>query len=170
MLQWSTYRYRVVVQSFRCDYQHPYEIPYTIGCLVVADEGSPALFGIPFLDELIGSDLGNALGLSQSLGVAQVAGAVTTAQQAITAAGTLRSAPTSTLAQVAGTLGAAQQAVGASITGTTATASAATPVTAGGNPAAMAAGLSAQAASFGQLNQLYQLSGTLTRMTRNLTA
>ena len=170
LLRWSTYRYKVVVQSFHCDYQQPFEIPYTISCLVVADESAPALFGVPGLDELIGSDLGHALGLSQSLGVAQIASAVTTAQQAVTAAGTLRSAPTSTLAGISGTLSAAQQAVGASITATAATASAATPVSTGGDPASMASGLTAQASAFGQLNQLYQLAGSLTRMNRNVTA
>ena len=170
LLRWSTYRYQVVVQSLHCDYQQPFEIPYTISCLVVADESAPALFGIPVLDELIGSDLGNALGLSDSLGVVQIANAVATAQQAVTSAGTLRSAPTSTLTQIGGTLAAAGQVVGASIASAAATASAATPVTAGGNPAAMAAGLTSQASAFGQLSQLYQLSGTLARMTKNVTA
>ena len=170
LLRWSTYRYRVVVQSFRCDYQQPFEIPYTISCLVVTDESAPALFGIPGLDEIVGSDIGNALGLSQSLGVAQIASAVNAAQQTIATAGTLRSAPTSTLLQISGALASATQATGAAITSASASAASATPVTAGGDPAAMAAGLTTQANAFGQLNQLYQLSGTLTRMNRNVTA
>lgn len=170
LLQWSTYRYQVIVQSFRPDYQQPFEIPYSISCLVVADESAPVLTGLPGIDELIGSDLGRALGLSDSLAVAEIGTAMTTVQQAISTVNTLQNAPASSLTQIAGTLGAAQQAVGASITATSDIVSAAPPVTAGGNPATMASSLSTQASSFGQLNQLYQLSSTLTRMSKNLAA
>src|SRR5580693_6397876 len=64
LLQWSTYRYLVIVRSFEANYQQPFEIPYSISCTVVADESNPVLTGIPAIDEMIGSDLGNALGLS----------------------------------------------------------------------------------------------------------
>ncbi len=170
LLRWSTYRYQVVVQSFKADYQQPFEIPYSISCVVVADESAPVLTGIPGIDELIGSDLGNALGLSNSLGVAAIGTALTTAQQAISTVNTLKNAPASSLSQITSTLGAAEQAVGATITSTSGAVSAAAPVTAGGNPAAMASSLSSQASGFGQLSQLYQLSSTLTRMSKNLTA
>ena len=66
LLQWSTYRYQVIVQSFKADYQQPFEIPYSISCVVVADESTPILTGIPGIDELIGSDLGAAPRLSSS--------------------------------------------------------------------------------------------------------
>jgi hypothetical protein len=170
LLQWSTYRYQVIVHSFEAMYQQPFEIPYSISCTVVTDESAPVLTGIPALDELIGSDLGNALGLSNSLGVAAIGTAMTSAQQAISTVSTLKNAPASSISQILGTLGGAQQAVGATITANTATISAATPVTAGGNPSAMASSLTSQASAFGQLNQLYQLSTTVTRMTKNLDA
>ena len=170
LLQWSTYRYKVIVQSFRPDYQQPFEIPYSINCLVVADESAPVLTGIPAIDELIGSDLGRALGLSDSIGVAAIGTAMTTAQQSISTVNTLQNAPASSISQISGTLGAAQQAVGATITSTSGVLSTAAPVTAGGNPATMAGSLTTQASSFGQLSQLYQLSSTLTRMTTNLAA
>ena len=170
LLQWSTYRYQVIVESFKPDYQQPFEIPYSINCTVVSDESAPILTGIPGIDELIGSDLGRALGLSDSLGVAQIGTALTTAQQSINTVNTLRNAPASSITQIVGTLAAVEQAVGASITSTSGIVSSAAPISAGGNPGTMATSLSSQAAGFGQLNQLYQLSSTVTRMTKNLQA
>jgi hypothetical protein len=170
LLQWSTYRYRVVVKSFEPNYQQPFEIPYTISCLVVSDESAPVLTGIPGIDAIIGSDLGAALGLSDSLGVAQIATAVATAQQAISTVTTLKNAPASSLANITGTLAAAQQAVGATVTATGVTLSTAAPIAAGTDPASLAGSLTSQASGFGQLSQLYQLSGTLTRMGKNLAA
>lgn len=170
LLQWSTYRYRVVVRSFEANYQQPFEIPYSVACTVVTDESAPILSGIPALDELIGSDLGNALGLSDSLGVAQIASGVATVQQAITAAGTLQGASTSSLAGIVSNVASAQQAVGASITAAESSLASSTPIVAGGSPAAMSSSLSAQASGFGQIAQLYQISSTLTRMSKNLAA
>jgi hypothetical protein len=168
LLQWSTYRYQVIVKSFEAQYQQPFEIPYSISCVVVTDESAPVLTGIPALDELIGSDLGNALGLSNSLGVATIGTAMTTVQQAISTVSTLKNAPASSITQIVGTLGAAQQAIGATITASSGSSSA--PIAAGGSPSGMASSLTSQASAFGQLNQLYQLSGTITRMTKNLAA
>ena len=170
LLRWSTYRYRVVVQSFKADYQQPFEIPYSVNCTVVADESAPTLTGIPGLDELIGSDLGRALGLSDSLGVAAIGTALATARQAVATVNTLRNAPASTLTGIAGTLSVAQQAVAATVTAATSVVTSAAPVAAGGDPASMAASLSNQSSAFGQLNQLYQLGSTVTRMTKNLLA
>ena len=170
LLQWSTYRYQVVVQSFKAEYQQPFEIPYSVNCTVVSDESTPVLTGIAALDELIGSDLGRALGLSDSLGVAAIGSALTIARQAIGNASTLRNAPASTLTGIAGTLGAAQQVIGASTTAAGSVIASSTPVTAGGDPASMATSLSNQSSAFGQLTQLYQLGSTVTRMTKNLLA
>jgi hypothetical protein len=170
LLQWSTYRYQVVVKSFEANYQQPFEIPYSVSCLVVSDESAPVLSGIPGLDAIIGSDLGRALGLSDSLAVAQISTAVATTQQAISTVGTLKNAPASSLANITSSVAAAQQLVGASITATGATLSSAAPMAAGGPPASLAGSLSSQATGFGQIAQLYQLSNTLTRMGRNLVA
>ncbi len=170
LLQWSTYRYQVIVKSFEAQYQQPFEIPYSVTCTVVADQSAPVLTGIPGIDAIIGSDLGSALGLSNSLGVATIATAIATTQQALSTVTTIKNAPASSLMQVAGSLAAAGQIVGATITATTGTLSAATPVATGGDPAAMASSLTTQASGLGQLSQLYQLSSTLTRMTKNLAA
>lgn len=169
-LRWSTYRYKVIVQSFRADYQQPFEIPYNVNCTVVSDESAPILTGLPGLDELIGSDLGRALGLSDSLGVTAIATAMTTAKQAIGTVNTLRNAPAATLVDIAGTLSSAQQAVGAAVATETSIVASSAPVIAGGDPSHMATSLINQSSAFGQLNQLYQLGGTVTRMTRNLLA
>jgi hypothetical protein len=170
LLQWSTYRYLVIVKSFEAQYQQPFEIPYSVTCLVVADQSAPVLTGIPAIDAIIGSDLGRALGLSNSLGVAAIGGAMTTVQQAISSVSTLKNTPASSLTQISGSLAAAQQVVGATITSAAGNVSAATPVATGGNPAAMASSLSTQANGMGQISALSQLSDTLTRMSKNLAA
>jgi hypothetical protein len=170
LLQWSTYRYQVIVQSFKPDYQQPFEIPYSISCFVVADESAPILTGIPGIDAIIGSDLGNALGLSNSLGIASIGTAMNSVQQAISTVNTLKNAPLSSLSQITSTLGAAEQAVGASITSISGVIDAASPIVSGGNPLAMASSLVTQSSAFGQLNQLYQMGSTVTRMAKNLVA
>lgn len=169
LLQWSTYRYQVIVRSFEANYQQPFEIPYSVSCTVVSDESAPVLTGIPAIDELIGSDLGRALGLSDSLGIAAIGGAMTSVQQAISTVTTLKNAPLSSLTQIAGALGAAEQAVGASITAVSGVIGSAAPIVAGGSVSAMADSLSKQAEAFGQWSGLSQLGSTLTRMTKNLT-
>ncbi len=169
-LRWSTYRYRVIVQSFRAEYQQPFEIPYSVNCTVVSDESAPILSGIPGIDELIGSDLGRVLGLSDSLGVSAIAGAVATVKQAVESVNTLRSAPSATLADIAGTIGAAQQTVTSTFAAQTVVVGSSVQVSAGGNPPDMASSLINQASAFGQLSQLSQLGSTLTRMSKNLLA
>lgn len=170
LLRWSTYRYKVIVQSFRPDYQQPFEIPYAINCAVVSDESAPVLTGIPGIDELIGSDIGRALGLSGSLGLVQVATAVTAVQQAVNSVTTLRNAPASSLADIAGLIVAAEQSVGAGIGAANGVVASAAPVVAGGDPSLMAASLARQSSAYGQLTQLYQLGSTVTRMRKNVQA
>ena len=170
LLTWSTFRYKVIVRSFEANYQQRFEIPYTISCTVLSDESAPVLTGIPGLDELIGSDIGRALGLTGSAGVFSVASAVGAVQQSVAVAGTLQNAGASTLATVAGSVFAAQQVAGAAFSVTDAALGSATSVVAGGSPVAMAASLTNQAAAFGQLDSLYQISGTLGRMGKNLAA
>jgi hypothetical protein len=170
LLRWSTYRYKVIVQSFKPDFQQPFEIPYTINCAVVSDESAPVLTGIPGIDALIGSDLGRAIGISDSLGVAAIGGAMTSVQQAIGTVNTLRNAPGSSITQILGTLGGAEQAIGASLASVTSIVGLASPIVAGGSVAAMADSLSKQAAAFTEWSGLDQLSNTVTRMTKNLLA
>lgn len=170
LLTWSTFRYRVIVRSFEAQYQQPFEIPYSISCTVLSDESAPVLTGIRGVDELIGSDIGRALGLTDSAGVASVASAVSAVQQSIAVAGTLQNAGTSTIASVAGSVLAAQQVTAAAFTVVDATLGSTTPVVAGGSPAAMATSLTSQATAFGQLDSLFQISGTLARMGKNLAA
>src|SRR4051794_6890856 len=40
-LTWSSYRYQVVIKSFDPNYLAPFEIPYSITCVVVTDETAP---------------------------------------------------------------------------------------------------------------------------------
>ncbi len=169
-LTWSTYRYQVIVKSFEATYQQPFEIPYSLSCVVVSDESSPILAGIPGLDELIGSDLANALTLGGAINVSSVTGALSTVQSAIGAVNTLKNAPAGSITNIAATIGLAQQASLGVVTQAEGALAAAGAFTPGTSPTALASSLSAQATGFGQIAQVYQLSSTLTRMGKNLAA
>lgn len=81
-LSWGGFRSTVVVAEFKADYQQAYEIPYSISCLVATGGASP-LTGVA---DLIGADLGSALGLSGDLSLQSVSDAVANVQSAVIAA------------------------------------------------------------------------------------
>ena len=170
LLTWSTFRYQVLIKSFEPIFLQPFEIPYSITCLVVSDEASPILPGLPGLDELIGSDLANALTLGGAINVASITSAMGTAQAAIAAVNTLKNAPLGTITNIAGTIGQAQSAVLGVTTQAEGTLAAAGAFTPGSSPTALVSSLTAQATGFGQLSNLYQMGSALTRMGKNLAA
>ena len=163
-LTWGGYRYRVIVRSFEAQFQQPFEIPYSITCLVVADESAPIAAPLPGLDELIGADLGKLLGLDGPLSIADVAEGVNAVQSVVASVGSLRAASKDSLGSLAGALVGAQAATQGAIAQISGTLGFAAPA----DPTAIAAQLSGQANAFGQLNELYQASSTLGRMTKNL--
>jgi hypothetical protein len=64
-LTWDVFTYRVVIERFSADYQAPFEVPYRISCVVVADEAAPSLGRyIPTLGEGIASALTDVTGIA----------------------------------------------------------------------------------------------------------
>ncbi len=169
-LTWSTYRYQVIVRSFEADYRQPFEIPYSITCMVVTDEGSPILSGFPGLDQLIGSDLANAVTLGGAINVASITSAIGTAQTAIAAVQTLKNAPLTNLTAIGSAISGAQSSVLGVTTQAEATLQAAGAFTPGNRPTALVSSLTSQATGFGQLSNLYQMGATLSRMGKNLSS
>lgn len=168
LLTWSSYRYQVIVRSFEANYQQPYEIPYSISCVVVTDQGNPITTPLPGLDQLIGSDLANAVTLGGAINVASISSAIGTVQTAVAAVQTLKNAPLTNLTAIGSAIGGAQASALSVTTQAEATLQQAGAITAGNSPTALVSSLTAQATGFGQLNNLYQMTATLGRMSRNL--
>ncbi|MDF7658303.1 hypothetical protein PUG81_04925 [Erwiniaceae bacterium L1_54_6] len=79
------YSFTVVITTFTPVYEFIYRRPYSIEVAIVESNASPlkvdALTGA--LDGLVNSDIGQALGLSDTIGVSSVTSAVTTVQSAV---------------------------------------------------------------------------------------
>jgi hypothetical protein len=170
-LTWSTFRYQVLIESFKADFEQFYEVPYSITCTVLADEFGGIASLLAGIDEALGTDLNSALSLGGAISLSTITTAVTGVQSAIAAVQTVKNANLTSIASIVGSLGAAQGAAQSAITAAGSvlnTIGSVGGVVAGGNPASMAASLTGQASAFGQLNQLYQLSSTVGRMATNM--
>lgn len=177
LLTYSLHRYQVVIREFTANFQNGgLEIPYTIACTVALDETQALLSTAAGFIEAMAADLATALGLTDLIGSSTISTAVTAVSAAFTnyQAGvpTTTNALAATTAVAEGPLVAALQA---SISGAQEATQAnigtvnpsTRPVIAGANPSAMASQLGSAASGFGLLNNLYQLSGLLSRMSVN---
>ena len=167
-LTWSTYRFQVIVRSFEANYQQPFEIPYSINCLVVTDEGSPILPDGQGIDQSFGSDLAAAVTLGGAINMNSISSAIATVQAARAAVATLKNANASSISSIFNSITAAQAAtnsVTVQVEGTMAAAGVFAP---GTPPGALVSSLTTQATGFGQLSNLYQMGSTLSRMGKNL--
>jgi len=178
LLTYSLRRYQVIIREFEADFEQSYEIPYRICCSVVLDETQAiAALAVGFI-EALASDAVNALGLSGVISNSTINSAVTGVAVAASnyqagvpnttnaVAGVTAASEGPLLSSLQTSISSAQTATQAGITSTTAGINT-TPVVAGGNPATMASSLSGAASGFGNLNSLYQLSSTLSRMATN---
>lgn len=178
LLAWSLHRYQVVIRSFEANFQNPYEVPYTIVCTVVQDEAQVlASLATGFVASLA-ADLAAASGLAGLLGddvitaaVGGVAAAISNYQAGVQSSTNLITAvlaPTEALLLdgLLASVTSAQGVVGNAIESTSAGLDTALPAS-GGSPSGMAASLTGQAESFGELNNLHRLSGSLGRMAVN---
>jgi hypothetical protein len=171
LLTWSSLRYLVVIKSFKAEFQQPYEIPYSITCLVLQDLSSPILQAAPSVDASITSDVNAATLISQAIGVVQITTAVSGAVAAVSAAGSFQGASVATISATQTSLSAALAATGAQQDAQNNIVAAGGNVAgmiAGGNPAALSSVLLNQTAAFTQLGQLYQLSNLLGRAKVNV--
>ncbi len=167
-LTYSGRRYQVIVQRFRGDFQQQFEIPYSISVCVVSDGSNPILGNIPGIDQLIGTDLANAVTLGGAINLASINSAIGTVQTAISAVQTLKNAPLTSITGIASAIGSTQASVLSVATQAEAALAAAGVFTPGNSPTALVASLTAQSNGFSQLNNLYQMGATLSRMGKNL--
>jgi hypothetical protein len=178
LLAYSLHRYQVIVKDFSANFEQSYEIPYSITCAVVLDETQALGSLVVGFIEAIAGDVVNALGLSSLISSNTINSAVTgvaaaasnyqagvpNTTNAITGIAAVAEGPL--LNSLQSSITGAQSATQAGITSTTAGINT-TPVVAGGSPTAMASSLSGAASGFSNLNNLYQLSSTLSRMSTN---
>jgi hypothetical protein len=170
-LAWSSFRYNVMVEEFEADYEQPFEIPYSITCMVVADETSPRLTALLGLDAAIGTDLNNVIQIGAALNVPGISTAIAGVSSATSTVSTFEGATSQTVTGVQGAITLAMSAVENSITSNNANVApsgSVAGVVAGGDPASLASSLSSQAQSFTALGQLYQIQPALQRMFVNV--
>lgn len=172
ILVWSELSYRVVVESFEADFERFYKIPYRITCEVVEDLGQPVMaIASAGIDELIGEDMGAVTTLGAAIGDAELTGLVNTLDTAIKGVSKIANATTSAINSITGPLGDVQRRVSTlivSVAGTASNAATLGGILPAGQVQRMASSLGSQAASMGQLGNLYNLDSTLGRMGINL--
>ena len=196
-LTWGSHRYQAIVRAFEPDFQQSFEIPYTITCLVLPPSPPAAKKAFSLLDSL-GPDLTKIVTLGGAIDVSTINSAVTNVQSAISTAQSVYNTAQSAIGAAQGVIGAAQGVIGAvkqikaggitnitnigsaidtaqtavlgattQVEGALATTGLMTP---GSSPSSLVSGLTGAASGFGQLDNLYQMGSSLTRMGKNLTS
>lgn len=172
ILSWDEFRYRVVIASFRADFERFYQIPYRINLTVVEDLSNPVTsVADAGIDELIADDMNLANSLGDMIGDSPLSGLLGTMDSAIGAVSSFATAAQSTINSVLQPLAAVQSRVSTLISSVGNTV--ANVTTLGGilpnNPiATQAAKLNGQVAGMTQLSQLYNLQSVIGRMGGNL--
>jgi hypothetical protein len=168
-LSWSTLLYSVMIEDFRADFQQPYEIPYTISVMVIEDLSNP-LDPAPLTPDIaISDDLNNILQVGTSLNLPGVTTAISGVVSATSTIQTYQGAASSVIAGVQSAVGTAQSVTSGAITTAASSLLSSGDITGGASPTALVSSLTAQASSFSQLGQLYQIKSSLGRMATNLT-
>lgn len=172
VLSWDELLYKVMLSSFRPDYQRFYQIPYRISFTVVEDLSNPVTsIADAGIDELIGDDMNSANSLGDLIGDGPLSGLLGTLNSAISTVSSFATAAQSTINSVLQPLAAVQARVQVLIGSVGNTV--ANVTTLGGilpnNPIAQqAAKLTGQVTAMTQLPQLYNLQSVLGRMGGNL--
>ena len=173
-LMWSEFTYMVMVREFEASYQQAGKIPYRIVCEVVSDLASPVTVGTVLgIDQAVIDGATNATALTVKIADAPLTGYMATLNSAISPVSSFAHGAQSTINSVLQPLAAVQARAQTLITLVSSTV--ASVATFGGllpgNTISQAANsLTLQAASMGQLGNLYQLKNELGRISSNLGA
>lgn len=172
VLSWDEFRYKVVIASFRPDYQRFYQIPYRIVFMVVEDLSNPVTsIADPGIDAPMLYDMNSANDLGDLIGDGPLSDLLGTLDSAIRSVSSFATAAQSTINSVLQPLAAVQARVQVLVS--TVSNTVANVTTLGGilpnNPIAQqAAKLTSQVTAMTQLPQLYNLQSVLGRMGGNL--
>ncbi len=165
-LTWSAFSYLVAIKSFHCSFERSYKLPYSIVCMVVRDNTTQIKTAPPLtFDAAILGDLNDAKALAASINDGPLSGLLNTLDSAIHAVASVAAAAQSAINSVLLPLQAVQARV-------------ATLTAAAGNTLAnlksvpgqlaTSAGFLRHNASSTQLQNLYRMQGSLSRMQANL--
>lgn len=163
----------VVVTEFAPAYEFKYRRPYHIEVAVLKRNDAPSAINslLGSLDALVNSDIGESLGLANTINMADVTNAVTTVQTAVATVKDIAHATIDTVQTIIRPIIAAQQIVHSAITNLESTARSITTLGGliPGNPIAKTVNnLLSQADSVTRLPALYQLSNVLYRLDKNV--
>jgi hypothetical protein len=170
-LSWSELSYRVVIASFRADFERRYQIPYTIRCTVIQDKTRPGAGAQSNIDDAIRGDMATATGLGAQVGDSTLSGLLGNLGSAVGAVSSFAKATQSTINSVLAPVGAVTAQVNTLIASSANTI--ANVATVGGilpnNPIAQqAARLTGQVTAMTQLPVLYQLQSVVGRIGANV--
>ena len=158
-LAWGGFRFTVVVAEFRAEYRQAYEIPYTISCVVVTGDAPAAA---PGLADLLGIDLGRALGLAGPVNIASVAEAISGVQAAVSAAKSLKDGFRGGIPGILDSVTAAQAALGQAAAGADAAFALAGQPSTGAS--GFASGLLTQSNAMSQLDAIRSAAASVNNM------
>jgi hypothetical protein len=171
-LEWSGFKYDVVVSSFRGDFERVYQIPYRITCTVVQDKVAPLTFlADPGVDQALRTDMLDATATGTGIGDSTLSSLLGTLDATIRTVSNFAKATKTTINSVLTPVAAVQARVNVLVGSVGNVLNQVT--TLGGvipnNPIAQSAsGLLNQVAAMQQLPQLYQLNAVVGRMSDNL--
>ena len=171
ILAWSSLRFLVVIEAFEANFKQPFEIPYSISCLVLSDLSNPILPPQADVDATIFGDVNGAGDIASQINLAGIVSAVTGVASAANAVAQFSGASAGDVGKVQTSIQTALGVVNSQQVvqngAVTASGSVAGMVP-GLQPQALAAALSGQSAAFVQLGQLYQLQALLGRAAVNV--
>ncbi|MDE3022879.1 MAG: hypothetical protein KGI54_13655 [Pseudomonadota bacterium] len=171
LLTWAELSYKVVIQTFKADFERFYQLPYSITCVVVADNAKQQLTAPASIDQSIGDDINLASSLTSLIGDGPLSSAMATLSTAVKAVSSFAAATRATLNTVLAPLAIVYSQTQSLIA--TASNTIQSVTTLGGilpyNPiATQAQNLLGQVTAMNSLPQLFQLQSVLSRVGTNI--
>ena len=176
-LSWGGFFFTVMLRQLDLTYERFYQVIYRLSCTVVTDPGGGGgAFSLPIsLDDLVGVDMSAAVSMATSVIAPSLQTGVAALDTAISAAGTLQGAATSSLLPLV-TQATALGNVAAAVVATqdngimSSLAQGVAGVVSGGNPELMAANVLQQVANMAQQAQTLAVQDRVGRVLDNLQA
>lgn len=172
VLSWSSFRYLVVIRSFKADLQVAgLEIPYSIVCTVMEDLTNPILPSADTADTAINSDVNGAVEATADIGIPDITTAVASVSSATGSIDSFQSASSAQITAVQSAINIAVTKIGnqtTSLNATVAGSSGVAGAVGGGSPATIIANLTDQSTALAQLSGLYRVGDLMGRASINV--
>lgn len=166
-LTWSQFSFTVVIHTFKADYQKSHFIPYSISCVVAADNAASKPASDKSVDAMMKDDAANAVKQASGIGDTSLISAVASVRSAVAGVARFIDASQATLTGVLAPINAARAVAGGLIGQFTDAAGPDIEAALDGN-GDLAEALRAGATQANALANLYALDATLSRMGANI--